>query len=376
MIPEDILLEQQENLLHLDLSGNGLKWLPPQTLQNKTKLKTLILAGNSFSALPDDINGLKALEYLDLCQNNFISISKMDFPNLKVIKISDNNLKEVEQKSWDFPKLSTFVYSVNEKSAGFPVINALKNSEVTLSTVYMDFTYEALMARGKQLWNTESLTFHYKYSEAKGIHFTDELNAMENLKFLEMNFFKHEFPSFHKFGDHKKVVERFEFIIQNNSILEYLSLKDWSGPMDSFNHLIYLKTLKLTDCYFSWGSRRGLIFHQNIEIIDISQTDFPYRQLSDVFNESSKLLKIRIVEGGLEDIHSDAFVEQKLLEELDLILNSIKNLPIGVFRTLKNLKILKLAYNQIEVIPELIFDNLNNLLELDLKANRLLSFDA
>lgn len=366
--PKDILLENQFNLTFLDLSENGLRSLPPQTLQNKSKLKTLILARNSFSRIPDYVNSLKTLEYLDFSANNLSSISNMnmELPNLKVFNISYNYLKKLWDSSCNFPKISSLVYSVNEKSFGFEIVQALFNKS-TSSTVYMDFSNEALSARRDQLKAVESLFLNFEDLEKSEIEFTTELDAMTNLKFLDLKFNvlkEHDYT----FSKILKIFHKFSFIIENNPNLEYLSLHGWLTSSTAYPSL---KTLKISECYAIF-QKMSPQTRSTVTGIFLPPEN---RNLFNVLRNCSKLVTIHIVHCFLKDIHPDAFIKQTLLEELNLSNNTLTTLPIGIFRSLHNLRILQLENNQIREIPNLVLDNLNNLFELNLKGNKLLSFD-
>lgn len=365
MEPEEILLENQKNLIHLDLSGNRLEWLSQQTLTNKTKLKTLILASNSLTKFPDNINSLESLEYLDLSDNNLKSTSNIiiQLNNLRVLKINDNIFKQIKDDLWDFPNLSSFFYSVNKESAIFPIDNALRKPMNGLRTVYMDASYEALTTQRNRYKSIGSLFLNLEDYEKSGKELTGDLTDMTNLKFLEIE--SDYYSSYH---------DEFQFIIDTNFNLETLSLNEWKGPTNTFDHLTSLKTLKMSNCAFS-GNESLSFKNRNLTTIDILMTPFPPKNLK-LFNKCAMLLTIKIFDCDLGDIHSDTFVEQTLLEELDLSKNGLKLLPDGIFRNLRNLKILVLVNNLIEVIPNFTFDNLNNLVELNLEGNNLMAFYA
>lgn len=277
MRPEDILLENQYNLIFLDLSGNELESLPPQTLQNKTKLKFLFLARNSFDKFPDDLNSLTALEWLDFSENNIVSISKMslNLPNLEVFNMSCNNLKYIHDNSWKFPRLMKFIYSVNKKSSGFELFDLLKNNQTVLGIVYMDYSLEALTARKDQLKSIEKLYINLMNFGAKKIPENfNKIDGMTNLKFLDLQIEKSVIDLLEcitiefllkEYEQHPEELTlngwlglitdlyrlNLKFLLkENEQHLEELTLNGWSGLITDLYRLIWLNTLTLINCDF------------------------------------------------------------------------------------------------------------------------------
>ncbi|MHA1797287.1 MAG: leucine-rich repeat domain-containing protein [Candidatus Helarchaeota archaeon] len=71
------------NLEYLDLSGNGLRHLPP-SFCNLSKLKCLILKNNSLTKFPSVLLKLKALRFLDVSNNKFDRISETEYKKISL----------------------------------------------------------------------------------------------------------------------------------------------------------------------------------------------------------------------------------------------------------------------------------------------------
>ncbi|XP_011560673.3 toll-like receptor 6 [Plutella xylostella] len=83
------------NMFSLDLSYNSISQLsfPNSSLSS---LKALYLSNNKLNCLDHPFHNISQVIYLDVAYNNFVDVSKIsfeDFPNVKVIIISHNQLK-------------------------------------------------------------------------------------------------------------------------------------------------------------------------------------------------------------------------------------------------------------------------------------------
>ncbi|MHA1797490.1 MAG: leucine-rich repeat domain-containing protein [Candidatus Helarchaeota archaeon] len=95
-IPKEIF--QLFNLIHLDLSDNGIYVIPEQIGQLKNLIE-LNLSKNNIKYLPSSLGNLRALERLNLYRNNIgrIPITLGNLRNLKILDLRNNSLLELPE---------------------------------------------------------------------------------------------------------------------------------------------------------------------------------------------------------------------------------------------------------------------------------------
>lgn len=341
--PEDISLENQKELIYLNLGGNNLKSLPQETLQNKIKLETLILSQNRFATLPDQVDSLEALEYLDMSYNELFFLKNLSLPNLKVFNVSYNNLNNVADSFWKSLNLKTFVYSVGEQAT----INVPKNFQKHIYITYYC---------GMKTIVPKTIEHLSLIDECTERTLTEEFDSITNLRFLEVTLNIYYIHQNYKLIDQSLFFENCKLrnnklreLFENNPNLGMVSLTTWPElPINIFEHLSGLEILKLSYIIFE-KTTKSFTLNPNLVDVDISRSFLPEqsKDLFNLFSNCSKLLKIAIYNCDLESIHEEAFSDQIFLEELDLKYNSLVTLPTRIFKNLQNLKIINLKGNYI-----------------------------
>lgn len=335
--PTDILLEDQQNLISLDLSYNGLKSLPDKTLKNKPDLKVLSLAHNNFENISNNMfSSLENLESLDLSHNALHFTLELGFQNLRTLNLSHNRILTISETVF-LPNLTTVeILDIKEmygEDTFKKQINLRKfcRGQTGLNAFCEIKDYSLLYVEGLivSVNNVNVPTILSKYigtKDLKSIDFKCKYLSETNLQTLIALF-------------------------EKNTSLRHLSLD--AGLVTStilFHNLQFLETIVI----------------KKIETTILSS----YNQVN-LFSKCTKLLRITINLSELIELDKNTFHNQHLLEELDLSINKIRFLPKTIFMNLKSLKTLNLAFNQIGFLSDTIFMNLSNLTTLDLSFNEI-----
>lgn len=354
--PIDIFLENQTNLINLDLSNNGLEFLPEQTLRNKNKLRTLSLANNNFEQLPSNIfDSLTNLESLDLSYNQLTTL-QLAHDNIRTLNLSNNTLLHITEKMF-LPKLTNINIWDCTSISGVDILKGTTNlKEICNSSSIVDKYCEK---KDKTLEHVEELILrvYYEYDPTPLLKYYKDTYYLNSIDIHILNYSKS-----------KPFQTNMMKIFENNKNLRRIVLYGWwMTSTISFDNLEFLENLIIID-----SSNFNL---NNPNLLKFGAMNMNPGSLQLLFSKCTKLLEITFSFCVLEPLEENAFDNQHSLEELDLSGNEIIKLPDKVFKNLHNLKTLNLAFNQIHELPKSIFDNLTSLTELALGMNNLYSFD-
>ncbi|WP_080502633.1 leucine-rich repeat domain-containing protein [Neochlamydia sp. EPS4] len=114
----DWIEENCKNLTSLNLSNEGLTYLPPEIGQ-LSQLQTLDLRGNQLTALPTEIGQLSQLQRLDLSQNQLTSLPAEigQLSQLRALHLNQNKLTALPAEIWQLPELQTLYLHQNQLTA-------------------------------------------------------------------------------------------------------------------------------------------------------------------------------------------------------------------------------------------------------------------
>jgi Leucine-rich repeat (LRR) protein len=123
-------LHKPHKVFRLDLSGKGLKSIPPETFLFPN-LQELNLSQNSITELPKEIKNLKNLKYLNLYKNKLQKLPPeiVELKKLEVLLVGKNRLEQLP--SW-FGALKNLIY--------------LDISKNNFSSYEIEYLYESLPA--------------------------------------------------------------------------------------------------------------------------------------------------------------------------------------------------------------------------------------
>lgn len=112
----DSCISSMSNLSLLNLSYNSLTELP-DCFPNESKLNKLFLQSNMFEKLPSSLlNNATKIEYLNLSSNKLKSLETFNFPQLRSLNISSNNISELSDSFRNCNFLTEFYFSFNNLS--------------------------------------------------------------------------------------------------------------------------------------------------------------------------------------------------------------------------------------------------------------------
>lgn len=117
--------------------------------------------------------------------------------------------------------------------------------------------------------------------------------------------------------------------------------------------------------------RTSLVNHTEIpeNVTSIKYESCSFKEISTPLMYTS-ILKLKIVNSGVENISGGVFADMNALTILDLRNNSLGSLPSSVFSGLVSLKCLFLSRNQLSTLPESIFSTMPSLIHVELDDNK------
>lgn len=281
-------------------------------------LRTLILAHNKLTNIPEYISNLSNLTYLDINHNKITQLPT-----------SLGQMRSLEVLTLRYNQLDTLPKELGQ-------LIGLNSLEIT--------QMKAMESVPDEIQNLSNLT---QLIIRAGVTHAPEISAMENLKILILNDNKLvELPS----CNNPKLI-RFE--AENNQIRE----------LQHIDSLVEVQYLSLKNNILTTISH-NIAAMQALTYLDISNN-----QLIELPNEISSLKNLKVLKADTNQIKSIPanMGELKFLELLWLSWNQLTELPESL-GNLTNLKQLLAANNKITVIPMQI-SNCKNLITLDVRNN-------
>ncbi|MFZ4730111.1 MAG: leucine-rich repeat protein, partial [Pseudanabaena sp.] len=314
---------EREGWTELDLSGKGLKRIPPEIAQ-LSNLTTLSLSSNQIKAIPDAIANLTNLTSLSLDSNKITLIPAViaQLSNLTELNLSKNRIKTIPDAIAQLSNLTSLSLWRNQITVIPDAITQLSNlTELNLSENRIKTIPDAIA----QLSNLTSLVL----SDNQITAIPDSLSNLANLTTLNLD---------------KNQITAIPDSLSNLANLRelWLNINQITAIPDVISHLKKLQVLWLK-----------------------------YNQISIIPNAITQLASLQTLILGNNQITAipEAIAQLASLTSLYLSNNQITAIPEAIAQ-LASLTSLYLSNNQITAIPEAIA-NLANLRSLDLQNNPL-----
>ncbi len=146
------IAEAQAGEMELDLTGLGLRAVPPEVLELR-HLKGLWLNSNPLTAVPKELGELKALTVLNLSHNQLTAVTKElgGLTALRVLNLSNNRLTEVPKELGELKALTVLDLSNNQLTAVPKELGELKALTV------LGLSFNQLTAVSKELGELKAL---------------------------------------------------------------------------------------------------------------------------------------------------------------------------------------------------------------------------
>lgn len=339
--------EVEKDTKELDYSGQMLTFLPPDLFSNFA-LTVLNLANNKITWLPKEMEQLAVLEELYLQNNELNRIgSSLEFtlPNLKVLRLSHNQLMYCPQKIGMLTKLRLLDLSNNAIT------------EIPMSIQYLTsletFNIENnnLTTIRPEIYHLENLkelcAYNNKISNLNGVVFPPRLERLDLGK-NELTY-----------------ISTFQFAYLEN--LQYLQLSN--NRICFVEEDVFLKHLHtLTELHLASNDLQQLPYSigtlVNLKLLNLSGNQLNI--IPDSIGFLTSLLSLYLNSNRLCSLPR-SIGNLKSLEYLDLSYNLLTFLPPTI-GTLDNLLQLKLMYNDLIQLPRMIC-SLTNLSVLNVTGN-------
>lgn len=376
-------INRYTKLITLDLSGNRLKELPGNALQNLSSLEVLNLAKNSFDSWlnlsPNEL--LKPainLKTLDLSNNKFRTLGNLakqellisqslgtlilehceittihgrsplaELSNIKVLKLNYNPLTKIQ----------------NLSSA---TLKSLYLSNCALSTLYhSEFANLPSLVYLK-------LSFNYQLELPKS-----NIVFSNSIRILDISYCKVIYPNIQGFPNLRKALFNHNMIrslgsneFLNNTKLEYLDLSYnniGSLRIDTFRGLGLLKSLNL-----SWNEIAEIPEDSLLPMPSLTHIKLARNYLTKVGHlKSTSLMELDMSYCEISVIGKDSLEGLPSLVKLILSNNLIAHIPDSL--SSNTLKLLNLNYNRISSVSNYTFFMLPQLMTLGVIGNRFTS---
>ncbi|XP_041975343.1 leucine-rich repeat-containing G-protein coupled receptor 4-like [Aricia agestis] len=369
------------NLVSLDVSGNELRLLPEDALQNLTALEALNLSRNNFEEWQDlNPNSVllpaTSLLLLDLSRNKFKTMANLANKELFISSsletlILDNC--EIGSVSGRSP-LSGLTNIKILKLNGNPLTHFQKLISPSLKSIYVS-NCQLSYINHDELAFLPSLVF-LKMSHNYRLELSSNTNVIfsTSLRYLDISFCNVFLPNLRGFPNLRKAIinhnmirylKSNEFI--NNTKLEYLDLSYnniGSLKSDTFKGLSMIRHLDL-----SWNEIAEVPENSLLAMPSLSQLKLARNYLTRVGHiKSTSLTLLDISSCEINTIGKDSLEGLPSLLDLDLSHNLLSFIPDSI--SSNTLKHLNLNYNRISSVSNVTFFMLPRLSSLSVVGNR------
>lgn len=389
----------------LDLSNNKFTQIPWE-IQNFGALQYLDLSGNQLSKLkPDSLKGLSSLRHLDLSRNNFSSWSSMSpryllepTINLVELNLAENHFTSFSSNDENLLLISSSLRWLDlsnckiVKVAGEQVIQGMKKLEsITFSgnpirsiSSLVSNTLGSLDLSNCQLTTLQPTVFENLINlESVNLSRNHRLSLVskkqtdfvrsETLRTIDLSYCNMDAIELDGFPDLSTAILRGNMIQKlthenfgfnenlENLDLSFNSIK--SIKSNTFKHLKFLKKLDLSFNMIPKIERET--FKENYDLTDLDLSRNYVGRFNRISAPSLTFLNMSWCE--ILTVDSDALFGMPKLLELDLSSNLISEIPILVSNTLQTLD---LSTCRISSIQNTTFANFPELARINLSGNR------
>ena len=354
------------SLQNLDLSGNGIRSMPPDELCHLPSLTSLNLSNNQMGSLADlglltSNCRLLRLEHMDLSSNEITTLHSYIlneyWPQLKTLSLKNNFVRHVEssQESNFKCSLNYFDLSNNQinslppkmlhKCHNLKTVNMANNTLTVLDSGFFDNLkrLERLDLSGNRL---ATLTGRQTRDLINLVTLDLSNNQISLLVESSMTF--------------ESMASTLQILKLNNNRLKTIEAKVFNSLANlkeldlSYNELALIdkQTLngltRLTHLVLAQNDINSLHeeafnFVPEILVLDLSHNKL--RQSPGALKSLTKLQTLDLSFNGLEDLTDASFLELSTLWRLQLNGNSISNISKSLLTQLQSLQILDLSSN-------------------------------
>ena len=369
----------EEKLTQLDLSGLGLKELPPeigkctqletlvlgkwdeekrQWVGNKltkfpdavlqlTNLKILSLAKNQITSIPDAIGQLSNLTRLDLLDNQITSIPDGigQLSNLTLLSLGDNQITSIPDAIGQLSNLTLLWLSQNQITSIPEAIGQLSN------LTQLDLSHNQITSIPEALGKLSNLTqLNLRWIRITSI--PEELGQLSNLTLLWLSW--NQITSIPE--ELGKLSNLTQLDLSDNQIT---AIPDALGQLSNLTELVlsHNQITQIPEALGQLSNLTELVLNHN-----------QITQISEALGQLSNLTELVLNHNQITQI-PEALGQLSKVTQLVLHKNQIAQIPEALGK-LSNLTQLYLSSNQIAQLPDAI-GQLSNLTLLDLNSNQI-----
>lgn len=325
--------------------------LPKSRVQfNDSKIEYIDLSGISYEKLPEYFYAFTEAEKVSIENSKLTNIPDeiQELDNLNWLNISSNNFSEIPKSLSRLKKLKEIRIFGNKVDSKTPYeLNGLENIS-QIEKLYIEWTnLKKVPDSLKYLTNLEKL----ELINCGQIRNIDVICNLSNLK--EAHFNQIGIERIPKDIAQLKELEIFEISLYNDQ-------DRLSNPIlpETFAELKKLKKLIFHNCYLNASRLPEYISNiKNLEILEMLRTNLLLpRSIAGL----SQLKELTIRENTALNALPEDIGQCKILKRIDIEDTAIEELPESITQ-LTNLEYLDLSYNEIKRLPE----NLGNLRKLE-----------
>ena len=334
------------SLQHLDLSGNGLRSMPPDELCHLPSLTSLNLSNNQMGSVADlglltSNCRLLRLESLDLSANEITTLHSYMlseyWPQLKVLDLKNNFVRHVE--SIESPGINKC--SLNYFDLGNNQINTLPS---------------------KMLQNCHELK---SVSLANNSLPSLDVGFFDNLKRLERLDLSGNRLSVSLTGRQTRdMVSLVHLDLSSNQLSILVESARIFESMSST-----LQVLKLNNNRLKTIEPKVFQNLVNLKELDMSQNELAVLE-KETLSGLQRLTHLHLSHNDLNSLHNDAFVSVPEVLVLDLSQNKFRLAPVAL-KSLGKLQTLDLSFNGLETLKNASFLDISSLWRLQLNSNNI-----
>lgn len=369
-------------LVHLSLANNSISSISTQTFANQENLQHLDLSGNLLSSAeikPGLFQGLSSLKELDISQNQIDRLRKKtfwDLDTLETLKLASNKLRELPNKLLrNMQSLKTLVLSKNLLTQ---VSNEALQGAKQLNQLLLD--NNLIEELEDQVFTNLSSVSVLDLSYNNLLQVPKTLRALRNLQSVDLS------KNFISELDSLALPQLWRLDISKNKITNVTS--------STFNKMVSLQILDISNNNIAEVQRGAFDFNKLLRAIRLDgnglvEVDNLFQHLPNLTwlnmsNNNIELFDYAMVPRNLLwlDIHKNkieslgnyfGIVDGILLEHIDAGFNKIGK--VGPANVPKNIKSVFLNDNNIvEVAPYTFFEKVQ-LQKVDMRVNQMESID-
>lgn len=365
------LFNDLPNLTFLSLTHNNLKTLPPGIFSAVPKLRLLLLRKNlltNFSGIVQSVSHLMNLTKLDLCSNNFTSLSHSNVflpESLAVLYLSGNHLYTLGCEPSFLKYVTVLDVSHNSKL----VTSAFQGVDLShVRSLHLSSTNVKVV----EFLNISNINAGHVDFTGTGLNNESMLKELCSLLSRKLKSIKNLTLAYNGIGnlapgslDHcpkiKGAVDLSHNELKKVACLNFLKIHtNITTFIAEHNHLTWAPTCNTPNTVY-FNSLKELSYRYN-RILSVN---------AYAFHHTPNIKKLQLNINNIAFLHHRALKGLKKLETLRLDNNLLTDLFNVTFEDNFSLQILNLRNNRISVIFNHTFSRLKHLTTLDLGGNKI-----